>query len=271
MADAVDDYLAVLVAAGRSAHTVRVYRIDLRRAAAESLSTRVIRARLVGLAPAARARRVAALRGFWAWARAEGLVRGGLRLEPTAVPAGDRSRAPRPDDVRAALAVIPLQADRDQLLFGLLATLGLRPGEALGLRVEDVDAQAGELHVTGWGGRVRRVLVDDRVVLQRLRNWLRTNGSHTGPLFGSPTAEGALRYQSVARRWARYAERAGVRIGLGDLRRAHSAELLAGGVPEWVVRERLGQQTGALPGAPTGSADEAITAWRAKSAARKAG
>jgi len=41
--------------------------------------------------------------------------------------------------VDALLDRIPLQASRDQLLFGLLANLGLRPGEALELRFEDFD------------------------------------------------------------------------------------------------------------------------------------
>jgi hypothetical protein len=71
-----------------------------------------------------------------------------------------------------------------------------------------------------------------------------------------------LRYQSVAERWARYQASAGVTVRLGDLRRFHAAELLAGGVPEWVVRQRLGQLSGPLP-VPAGTdADDAIRAWR---------
>jgi hypothetical protein len=75
----------------------------------------------------------------------------------------------------------------------------------------------------------------------------------------------AARYQSMAGRWARYTAAVGVRVRLGDLRRFHAAELIAGGVPEWVVRERLGQPRGPLPVPRQASADEEIRRWRARS------
>ena len=58
-------------------------------------------------------------------------------------------------------AVIPHYADRDQLVFGLHAHLGLRPSEVLALQVEDFEEASASLFVTGWGGRRRRVLVDN--------------------------------------------------------------------------------------------------------------
>ncbi len=202
------------------------------------------------------------------------------RPEPTSAPAVEPTPAvePAPDpvepapgqaDIEAALRQIPRQADRDQLLFGLMARLGLRPGEALGLRVGDVDVEHELLTVSGWGGRLRRVVIDDNEVLQRLRNWLRSRpAGQSAALFPSPAGPGALRYQSMAERWTTYSARAGVQVTPGDLRRAHSAELLAGGVPEWVVRDRLGQATGPLPGArgTAASAEDAIRAWQRKRA-----
>ncbi|HEY1569928.1 MAG TPA: tyrosine-type recombinase/integrase [Pseudonocardiaceae bacterium] len=269
-AELVDEYLGELRARGLSHHTLRGYRADLLRLSLDlPVDPADVRNALDGLAPATRARRASALRGWWTWARTAGQVTGELDLEPGPRPPSDRARAPESTAVRAVLDAIPRQADRDQLLFRLLATLGLRPGEALALRAEDVDTEAATLDVTGWGGRRRQVLIDDRTLNIRLHNWLWSTGIESGPLFRSPTGEGALRYQSVAQRWARYTTAAGVTLSLGDLRRAHSAELLAGGVPEWVVRDRIGQSTGDLPGARAGDAAAAITAWSA--ATRKAG
>jgi integrase len=269
-AEFVDEYVGESRARGLSRHTLRGYRADLIRLDVTlPPEPATLRAALDGLAPATRARRASALRGWWTWARTAGHVTGDLDLEPGPPPPSDRARAPEPATVRAVLDVIPRQADRDQLLFRLLAELGLRPGEALALRAEDVDTDAATLQVTGWGGRRRTVMVDDRTLNIRLRNWLWSTGIESGPLFRSPTGDGPLRYQSVAERWARYTAEAGVTLSLGDLRRAHSAELLAGGVPEWVVRDRIGQATGDLPGARPGDATAAITAWSA--ATRRAG
>lgn len=279
---AIAEYISFLRDRGLSAHTLRAYAGDLKGLAAvtrylggpgdgPALGDYAASLRL--LPAAARRRRMSALSGFVSWAASRGITTAGLpgpgrqkggasrSASPGCVP---RTPAPRPEDVAAALRQIPRQADRDQLLFGLMARLGLRPGEALALRAGDVDTDREVLTVTGWGGRVRRVVIDDSVVLQRLRNLLRAAGDEAGLLFPSPAGPGPLRYQSMAERWSGYAAAAGVAVTPGDLRRAHAAELLAGGVPEWVVRDRLGQATGPLPGTG-GSAAEAeaqVRAWQ---------
>ncbi len=172
---------------------------------------------------------------------------------------------PSREDVEAVLARIPLQASRDQLLFGLLAHLGLRPGEALELRFEDFDEAQAALTVPGWGGRRRRVLVDDPVILMRLVNWRRASGKESGPMFPGPKATAPLSYTAAAKRWRRYESASGVSVALGDVRLTHAAQLLEGGVPERAVRARLGQQTGPLPGLDLSQrqADDAVRAWRA--------
>ncbi|WP_229779074.1 tyrosine-type recombinase/integrase [Microbacterium maritypicum] len=163
-------------------------------------------------------------------------------------------------------AVIPHYADRDQLVLGLLAHLGLRPGEVLALQVEDFEEASASLFVTGWGGKRRRVLVDARDVLLRLSNYVRVSVSHSGPMFTASGRETPLRYQSVQHRWKQYCATAGVDVKLADLRRAHVAELVAGGVPEAVIRERIGQRTGPLDYAAvsfsTADSDAQIREWR---------
>ncbi|MDA8285694.1 MAG: tyrosine-type recombinase/integrase [Actinomycetota bacterium] len=224
------------------------------------------------LAPATQARRRSAIRGFLDWvAEAEAAPHGLSALlgatgrEPGVPPATGSADQ---DAVAAVLAAIPLQADRDQLLFGLMARAGLRPGEALALELGDFDEAAGVLRVRGWGGTARRVLVEDPQLGMRLVNWRRSAAGGSGPMFPSPAGVGPLRYASVLERWARYQHAAGVEVRLGDLRRAHAAALLAGGVPEWVVRARIGQPRGQLAGGggDEAAAEQAMRDWRARTA-----
>ena len=274
--EALDSYLAELTERGRRPYTVRGYRSDLSgfvdhlEMAGSRLDLGVVTSYLSllnGLAPATRARKRSALRGFLDWAHDHALTADPLadNVAVSRPPPPSGSPPPARADVEAVLAKIPLKADQDQLFFGLLARLGLRPGEALALCIEDFDEQAETLNVPGRGGVRRQVLVDDSQLLLRLVNWRLTTGRTSGPLFCAPGRTSPLRYQSMAARWARYCSAAGVSMRLGDLRRAHAAELLAGGVPEWVVRDRLGQHSGPLTPVATerGGADEAIRAWHA--------
>jgi integrase/recombinase XerD len=277
----IDAYLVEIAERGRRSHTLRGYRTDLVRFVDQvKCDVEVIDgeavvgfvASLDGMAPATRARRRSAVGGFLRWAAARGVVASGLDevlsasgpALATKRPRPEAVRAPKTPDVEAVLAVIPRQADRDQLLFGMLARLGLRPGEALALQVEDFHERDEYLHVPGWGGNRRRVLVDDPQVLMRLVNWNRSAGPPAEPMFHAPGRTNGLRYQSIAERWAHYQALAGVKVRLGDLRRFHAAEMLAGGVPEWVVRDRLGLQYGPLPIGDRWGGDDAIRAWRAR-------
>lgn len=268
-------YLAWLEGEGRRPHTVRGYRTDLAglvaRLGDDASGGRGLTGwveSLEALAPATRARRLSAARGFVRWAASQGVEVAGVEILDQ--PAGRAPRravsAPDPATVDAVLGSIPLQADRDQLLFRLIALAGLRPGEVLAVRAEDFDASTGHLAVRGWGGRSRRVLIDDPELQLRLAHWVRASGRSTGLLFCAPGRSIPLRYQSLRERWERYTTRAGVELGLSELRLHHGAQLLAGGVPEWVVRDRLGQPTGPLPTLPAASADEAIRAWRQQQA-----
>ncbi|QDZ15362.1 tyrosine-type recombinase/integrase [Humibacter ginsenosidimutans] len=282
----VESYLLDLRRRGRREHTVRGYGTDLARlvdCAAETggtldaaaVSTYTAWAR--GAAPATTARRLSALRGLLRWCGQDALLSGVKEAHGSAdrvgsaASSGEPTHAATRDDVENVLAVIPRQADRDQLLYRVLARLGLRPGEALALRIEDYDEAGRCLQVPGWGGVRRRVLVDDRQVLLRMSNLIRVSGRTSGALFTAPGREVPLRYQSVLARWNRYCAAAGVTVRLSDLRRLHAVELLAGGVPEAIVRDRLGQQSGSLTGGPAGpstqESDEALCAWHARAAA----
>jgi integrase len=282
--DLVERYLADLARRGRGPHTLRGYRSDLRTFVGQAVDIESFdlhglaryEESLGQLAPSSAARRLSAVRGFLRWAEAHGVGVGDDALE-IAEPAASQARwlepsreaaipvmAPDPEAVRAALRAVPLHADRDQLLFRLLAQVGLRPGEVLALRGDAFDEASGHLEVSGWGGSRRRVLLDETEVRLRLTHWIRATDPGNGPLFRGRGRASPLRYQSVAQRWTHYTATVGVRIRLGDLRRFHAAQLIAGGVPEWAVRERLGQPRGPLPVPRQATSDEEIRRWRAR-------
>ncbi len=167
-ADAVEAFLADLAQAGRSRHTRRAYAGDLRLLVAaapdrlEELTPAHLRALFASHAEHAattRARRQASVASFLAWAYREGLI----ESDPMGRVARVKQEPPLPrglgpEQVAALLAVIPRHRVRDRLLLHLLATTGMRVGEALGLHVEDVDLSRDDerVAVLGKGGRRRR-------------------------------------------------------------------------------------------------------------------
>jgi integrase/recombinase XerD len=274
-----------LGASRRSPHTLRAYRSDLESfvswldgehmsvgvdGAAEYLRTR----RAEGVST--RERRACAIRQFLTWSTAQGHLplETLSRLKEVAGPArgslpGSAVRArprqlPTRDAVVSALAAIPLQADRDQLIFGLLAHLGLRPGEVLALRLEDFDERSETLAVRG-AARARRVLVDDRQILMRLVSWRREHGSNEGLMFVSPNSARPMTYEGLRQRWQSYCKKASVTLTLGDLSLSHAAALIAAGVPESIVLHRLGRKRPLQPPelVSDADADAAVRAWRA--------
>jgi integrase/recombinase XerC/integrase/recombinase XerD len=284
----VGDFLADLAHAGRSPHTVRGYRGDLAAFAAhhvggvEEIDAGVLRgwsATLSGLAPATRARKQAALAAFCAWCVRQELLDADptARLDRTTVP----DREPRgvdPARVEAVLAAIPAGRLRDRVLFGLIATTGLRASEALGAHVEDLDLTRDDEHltVTGKGGRRRTVLLDDPAFLALLRRYLKVTGYRRGPLFRAAKNHvgGPLRYATAEEAWTNYCVTAREKISLHQLRHAHATELVNAGVPVETVRKRLGHRdirsTLLYAVKSDRAADDEIRAWRRRRPRRAA-
>jgi integrase/recombinase XerD len=254
MVTIVEDFLTDLARAGKSAHTVRAYRSDLRdftrffTGPIERITAGVLRAYLGGLAdkaPATRARREAALASLFSWAyRGEMIAADPMtRLNRTRLPAS----LPRPvptEHIEAVLRAIPTTRDRDRLLFLLLYTTGMRVGEALAIEVDDLDLSRDDEHVTvlGKGGRRRTVLLDDSILVALLRHYLKVRGYRHGPLFRAEKnyAGGPLRYASVQELWAKYRAKAKVTATIHQLRHVHATELVNAGVSLETIRRRLG-------------------------------
>jgi site-specific recombinase XerD len=139
-----------------------------------------------------------------------------------------------------------MHAARDHALLATLFYAGLRVGEALRLRLDQLDLDQGELHVLGKGGKVRRVPVH-RELARILRAWLRQRPEASALLFPSAPAGHARtgqldnsRVELVLREV--YAPAAGLagRVTPHTLRRTFATELRRRNVPLEHVQRLLG-------------------------------
>ena len=138
----------------------------------------------------------------------------------------------------------PTQARNHALLF-LLYQTGLRVGEALALRVRDVDFALGKLTVTeGKTGQRTVPLPNDAGELQAtMDRWLafRSAWSPKSDLLFVTSAGGPLKPSAVRRSMAVYGERAGIgHVTPHMLRHSCATELLANGASPIGVQRVLG-------------------------------
>lgn len=180
---------------------------------------------------------------------------------PTARAEGPREMSTwTPAQLRRFLDFI--RGDRFYPLLFVLATTGMRRGEALGLRWCDVDLEAGHLavrqnivmaghqmHVSSpKTSRGRRLVAVDRRTSEVLQAH-RARVSSTAPsdlVFGC-CFMGAISPSTVTKRFGKLAEEAGLpRIRLHDLRHTHATLTLQAGVHPKIVSERLGHSTVSL-------------------------
>ncbi|MFL6971218.1 MAG: tyrosine-type recombinase/integrase [Xanthobacteraceae bacterium] len=162
-----------------------------------------------------------------------------------------------------------VEADKDALapLWRLLAGEGMRRGEALGLRWQDINWQRGTAHIvqtvapdksdrgkavilertkTAAGSRSVKLTADTLAALKAHKkrqaerqlaaaDW-RDHDLIVCTSFGTPVNPG-----NVSRSYAAILKRAGLRrIRVHDLRHTHATLLLLAGIPAKIVSERLG-------------------------------
>ena len=102
-----------------------------------------------------------------------------LATDPLRRQAGEKTQVREPwtlEETRRGLHALGGHDDLDCFAHIMLLT-GLRPGEALGLRWEDIDASRHDLHVTGTLKEDRRFMPDGTGVTQRTRNDPKTKAS----------------------------------------------------------------------------------------------
>jgi len=137
-----------------------------------------------GQQPKTLARTLSAWRSFYNYLARQGVVAANpcLGLRP---PKGDR-KLPNALSVDEMAKLLEGPADdlwslRDQAMFELMYSSGLRRAELIGLNLDSVDLGAGEVTVTGKGRKTRIVPVG-RQALEALRAWLARRGSVATPV-----------------------------------------------------------------------------------------
>jgi integrase len=148
--------------------------------------------------------------------------------------------------------------DRDHILWLLYAMTGMRRGEGLGLRWQDLDIQGGVMAVRQTvidvGGRVefstpktargRRVIALDPSTLEAVRKHWARNDRPPGSLVFSEKDGSPLNPGQVTRRFRAILSKVGLpRIRLHDLRHTHATLALQIGIHPKIVSERLGHST----------------------------
>jgi integrase/recombinase XerD len=257
---------------GLAVNTLSSYRRDLRRYAAVLASLGIgdldeVRETHVGeylarlregdpehppLSASSAARAVIAVRGLHRFAHREGLTAADParlvrpptppRRLPKAIPLAEVERLLD----AAGVGDTPL-ALRDRALLELLYGTGARISEAVGLQVDDLDAEAGAVVLHGKGGKTRIAPVGSYALraveayLVRARPELTAHGRGSATLFLNARG-GPLSRQSA---WSILRAAAG-RAGLGaelsphTLRHSFATHLLDGGADVRVVQELLG-------------------------------
>jgi integrase/recombinase XerD len=265
-ARALDDFLATLSAErNASRHTLDAYRRDVRdffvllerrrvtpaAATSEDVVAWLERQRKAGRKASTVARRMAALRGFYAHLLRERVV----RRDPTEHIEQPRLSRPLPKTLsREAVAALVEAPDvttprglRDRTLLELLYASGLRASECLALRVRDVNRNAGYLQAMGKGRKERLVPIGAEALawldryLTIARPALLGPGRESPLIFVNPRGR-ALSRQSLWQLVLRAARRAGLRqrVSPHTLRHCFASHLLEGGADLRAVQAMLG-------------------------------
>ena len=155
------------------------------------------------------------------------------------------------EDVRALLGACSSTAPtgiRNRALVVVLYRAGLRLEEALALVPDDVDVDAGVIHVRRRQETRAREAGIDAGAMGFVRKWLRARKSlgvgADAPLFC--TLSGRRIHPAYVRQLLpRLAEKAGIdkRVHAQGLRFTHAAELAAEGMPAELIQAQLGHES----------------------------
>jgi integrase/recombinase XerD len=153
-----------------------------------------------------------------------------------------------PEEARALIQAASGRAPtgvRNRALVAMMYRSGLRPGEALALTVEDLDAEAATVSVPARKGGSRRITGVDATTRRLVTAWMSRRVQRgidpAAPLFCTLAGE-PLKAAYVRELLPRLARRAGIakRVHPLALRYANAAELAEEGMPAPMIDRHLG-------------------------------
>jgi integrase/recombinase XerD len=167
------------------------------------------------------------------------LLKRGIKLKlPDVLP-----RAMNPADVRKLLCVI--EDIRDRALFLLLLRTGIRIGEALGLRLNDLDIKGRKVHLyEGEKNSMGRVVYLSDDALFAIKLWLRRRDKNKEFVFYG-RSNGHLCYSTGRGLFVKYLQKAGLDqkgYTVHCLRHTFASELLNAGMRLECLQQLLGHQ-----------------------------
>ena len=134
---------------------------------------------------------------------------------------------------------------RDVAIIGFLYIAGLRRGEVVNLRREDLDLDKGEARVIGRGNKQRKVFLDTGTI-NALKDWFQYRTDENGPLFVRVRKGGQLVfrklteqaiYEIVRKRW----KQSGIPpVSPHDFRKTFISSLLGKGIDLFTVQQMAG-------------------------------
>ncbi|HEX9738403.1 MAG TPA: site-specific tyrosine recombinase [Candidatus Limnocylindria bacterium] len=257
---AVDEFLLeIRVERGLSPLTIAAYRRDLGQFAANAgtawrddpsaVGEFVARLRRQGRRATTQARKVAAIRSFYGFARREGIIERNLAdlIDPPR-PGRYLPEVLAPDEVERILAAPGDDPPgiRDAAILELLYACGLRVSELTGLDLDRLNLPGLEVRVIGKGNRERRVPMGEpaRDRLQRYIMGPRQDWTAKRPIAAVFVSQRGARLgrESVwrlVRRWGRVAG-IGADVTPHTFRHSFATHLLEGGADLRVVQTLLG-------------------------------
>ena len=145
---------------------------------------------------------------------------------------------------------------RDQVFFKLLYTCGLRMGEAVRVRMTDINWEESWLTVIGKGDKERRVYLKPYLV-DALREYIEEDGVE-GYLFPGRDPQYHMTCPPINRRLKKYLEKAGLprHVTPHTLRHSAAVHYLIGGAPITFVQNLLGHESLATTGIYTQLVDQ---------------
>jgi site-specific recombinase XerD len=167
------------------------------------------------------------------------LLKRGIKLKlPEVLP-----RAMNPADVRKLLCV--MEDIRDRALFLLLLRTGMRIGEALGLRLNDLDIKGRKVHLfEGEKNSMGRVVYLSDDALFAIKLWLRRRDKNKEFVFCGQS-NGHLCYSTGRGLFVKYLKKAGLDqkgYTVHCLRHTFASELLNAGMRLECLQQLLGHQ-----------------------------